>query len=50
MAKKIKDDKNDDKFIGNVVKALDPIGSVTCVAIDDKMLGLYKNEVMLVLF
>jgi hypothetical protein len=46
MAKKVKDDKNDDKFVGNVMKALDPIGSVTCVAMDDKMLGLYKNEVM----
>lgn len=46
MAKKVKDDKNDDKFINKVMKALEPIGDVTCVAIDDKVLGLYKNKAM----
>jgi hypothetical protein len=42
----IKDDKNDDKFINNVMKALEPIGGATCASIDDKTIGLYKSEVM----
>jgi hypothetical protein len=46
MAKKVKGDKNDDKFINNVMKALEPIGGATWVEIDDKMIGLYKSEVM----
>lgn len=39
-------DIKDSKFVLNVLKALEPMGDSDCVAIDDKMIGLYKNEVM----